>query len=157
MAVFGGNRQRFTKAEGMELRRGFAALPFGLVDHQLHRLAQAPQVLGYLMVAAHGPVATVGEKQHAVGFLDGQARLRFGQRRQRVTGFGHQAAGIHHHESAPMVVAESVLPVAGEAREIRDQRIAGSGEAVEQGGLAHVRTPHQCEHRQGLGRCVHWF
>ncbi len=39
-----------------------------------------------------------------------------------------------------LIFGDAVLPVPGNARHVRYQGIAGAGQPVEQGGLAHVGT-----------------
>ena len=64
-------------------------------------------------------------------------------------------AGIHHDIALAVVGRETVVAIAGHARLVGHQRIAGPRKPVEQRGLADVGPAHQREHRQHRGRrCI---
>ena len=62
---------------------------------------------------------------------------------------GHrlETAGIHHQIGPVAHAAVAVMAVARQPRQIRHQRIAALGQAVEQGGFADIGAADQYESR----------
>ncbi len=153
--MLGGDGLWFAQPQGKEVRHGGLAHAFGLVGQKadlfLVELAQ-----GFGDVAIRGQQAGLGvdDEQDLVGFLDGGAGLGLGEGGQVVAGFRHEAAGVDDDEALALVLAAAVLAVAGQAWKVRHQRVAGAGEAVEQGRFADVGAADQGENGRGHGGIV---
>ena len=144
----GGNHRRFAKAQLVEVGDQHLGHAFRLVGQQPHRLAELAQRPGDLDVAGHQAGLGIDEEQHVVGVLDGDPRLRFGKRGQRIGGLRHQATGVDDDEALALELALAVLAIARQAGVVGNQRIAAVGEAVEQRRLADIRATDKRDHRQ---------
>ena len=60
------------------------------------------------------------------------------------------AAGVHEAEGMPFPVDFGIVPVAGDPRAGIDQGVAATGQAVEQGGFAHVGAADQGDKGDGV-------
>ncbi len=142
VALLRGNRPGLAHAEGEKIgARHAGRLPFALVDNHHHRLAALAQLPRNGLVAGMPPGTAVDHEQHRVGLAERELRLGFGKGGQRVFGFRHQPAGVDHDKCLVFKAAGAVLAVTGQAGEVGHQGGAGAGQAVEQGGLAHVGAP----------------
>jgi hypothetical protein len=141
---------RLAQAELMELRgSGRGVQAFRLVRHDSDSLAELAQRLRDEVIGGREPLACVGEKQHAVGFLDGAQRLL---RHQDLyaTRVDNETAGIDDEIRNVADFAVTVFTIARQPGQVRDERVAGAGEEVEQGRLADVRPADQRDDRQHL-------
>jgi hypothetical protein len=84
--------------------------------------------------------AAIDQEQHHVGLVHRLAALLGHLEQDAVLGDRLQPAGIHHQIRPVPYPAAPVMAVAGQPWQICNQRIAAAREAVEQSGLAHVRT-----------------
>ncbi|MNC16479.1 hypothetical protein D3C75_643340 [compost metagenome] len=55
--------------------------------------------------------------------------------------------GINGNEFATFHFSTTILAVASQPREIRDQRISGTRQAVKQRGFSDIRAPDERNHR----------
>jgi hypothetical protein len=100
------------------------------------RLAQLP---GDPAVLRRDPVARVGEEDDRVGLGQrGRGLLRH-LAEQSVLRHRLEPAGIDDMVGPRPEPAVAVVPVAREARDVRDERVPRPREAVEEGRLADVR------------------
>ena len=123
-----------------------------LVDDEEHLLVGAAQEIDNLDVARGEPLATIHEEEDHLRLLDGNERLLADVAGHRVA-LLLDAAGVHKQEGVFVPTDPGVVPVAGDARGRVDQGIATPGEAVEQGGFAHVGAAD--EGHQGGGFVGH--
>ncbi len=143
LIVGGGDDVQMIQPEGVKIgaeQVGIAML--GFVDHQMHRLAGAAQLAGDVLVRRCQPAAPIHQQQHGVGFLNCPPRLLLHHPRQTLVLVG-QTAGIHHHIGTGATLADAVLAVAGQTGHVRHQRVAGTGQGIEQGGFTDVGSADQ--------------
>ena len=107
----------------------------------------APQLLGDLQVADGTAGLGVDQEQDVVRLLDGAVHLLFHERFHALR-LAAEAAGVHQQVRMGAEPADPVLAVAGEARLVGYQCVPAAGQAVEQGGLAHVGAAHQGDDRE---------
>ena len=81
----------------------------------------------------------VDDEEHEVGLVDGVARLAGDRARDRRLVGDVDPSGVDEQEAAPAPLADELLPVAGHARRLVDDRSAGAGQTVDEGRLADVR------------------
>ena len=116
--------------------------PFRLVDREEDRLARAAQFLRDESILRGQPGARIDEQHEAVRLLDRalglHAHLRFD------AGWVlDETAGIDGDVGNRAEAPESVLPVARDARHVRDDGVARAGQCIEERRLADVRTAYQ--------------
>ncbi len=139
----GGDNVQAVQPEDVEIgaeQIGIAML--GLVDDQMHRFAGPAQLAGDFLIGRRQPGAPVHHQQHSVGFLDGPPGLPGHQPAQTFILAG-QAAGIDHHIGAGTALADAILAVAGQTGHVRYERVAGTGQGIEQSGFADVGSADQ--------------
>ena len=142
----GRNRQRVTQRQFVKFGSDhFAAHAFGLVDHQKHRAAALAQAIGDDFVLRSAAGAHVHHEQNHVGFVDGLQGLACHFVHDAVFDDRFKTAGIDHQKGLFADFAVTVMAVAGEAGNIRNDGVAGFGQAVEQGGFAHIGAAYQYE------------
>ena len=95
-----------------------------------------------MQVGRRAAFARIDDQQHAIGLLDGLEGLLGHQALDAVDGFG-KPAGIHDHAAAGAGARVTVLAVAGQSRDVGDQRVARAREHVEQRGFADIGTPDE--------------
>ena len=136
------------QAESVKIQRDHRPVhAFRLVHHQKGGAAGAAQANGDLFVVRRQPAARIHHEEQRVGFGDGLLGLLRHLVDDAVLGDRVEAGGIDHQEFAFRHPPEAVATVAGEARKVGHQRVAGLGEAVKQGGLAHVGASNEDEGR----------
>ena len=123
-------------------RREFGREALGLVDGDDDRLAPDAQSPGNVVIRRGQSFAAIDHENHRVGLVHGCQRLAGGQRGQFALVVG-QSAGVDHDHRAPTGVGEAIAAIPGQARVVRNQRVPGTGELVEQRGLANVWPAHQ--------------
>ncbi len=142
-AVGGGDRDRIPQGQRAELGASEVGIDgVDLVGHQEAALVPLAQVLGDHLVGGGQAGAGIDQEQHGIGLLDGLQRL-LGHFRIDALFVAGDAAGIDDDEFLALPLGLAVLAVAGQARVLRHDGVAGAGQAVEQGGLADVRATHQ--------------
>ena len=135
LIVRGGDRMRLAEPELMKIRHGDVGVEsLGLVDRQHHGLAAAPRQLRHELVLGRQARASVDQHDQPVGLGDGSLGLRDHQALDRV-GVLHQPARVDHDAGNFCAARESVLPIAREPGEVRDQRVARARHRVEQGSI----------------------
>jgi len=127
----------------------------GLVGGQHAGLAQAAQVVGDVVVLRRQPGAGIDYEDDYVSLchsllglaghlaIDAAGRIRL------------EAAGVDDDVLVLALLAIAVVPVTREPGEVRHDRVAGLGQAVEKRGFADVRAPHEGNdgfHRSYSGR-----
>jgi hypothetical protein len=121
--------------------------PFGFVDRDDHALAHLAERLRDVVIVRGRAIASVDEEQHAIGLFDGSQCLPrhdlFDALRVH-----DQAAGIHDQIGNHPDLAVTVITIARQPRQVRDQRIASAREKVEQRRLADVGATDQRNNRQ---------
>ena len=113
--------------------------PIDLVGREDHRLAVASESIRDALVRGGQAVSRIEHQHHHTGLLDRERGLIGDEPGDRISVAG-QAAGIDHDGIAPLDPHVAVPPVPGQSRQIRDQSVPGTGQGVEQGGLAGVRA-----------------
>ena len=117
---------------------------FGLVGGDEYRLARIPEQDGQLFIERDGPAARVQHPDYG---------LRLGDRLRSLFediggNYGlvvrHDTAGINQPKRPGLPVDLAVDTVAGNARLIADDRFTRSGQAIEQGRFADIRTAYNC-------------
>jgi hypothetical protein len=142
LIVGGGDDMQTVQTQGVELgAEQIRIAVFALVDHQMQHFTGAAQLVGDLFISGSQPAASVHQQQHGVGLLNRSPCLLLHHPRQTLIVVG-QAAGIDDDIGMWATLADAVLAVAGQARQIRDQRVAGAGEGIEQGGFADVGSAY---------------
>ncbi len=127
------------EAEGVELAQGVHLLRVvHLVDGQHHGLGLLAQHVGHVLVHGGEPLACVDEEEDGVGLVDGQGDLAADFLLELVVAAHNVAAGVDDGEVLAVPVGVAVLAVARYAGGGVDDGVAAFGEAVEEGGLAHI-------------------
>jgi len=141
VAMRRGNRQRLAQTQLEKIGSHLGALhSLRLVDQQQNRLAGLAQLTGDECVLRRATGAAVNQEQHHVSFIHRLAALPGHLEQDAVLGDRFQPAGIHHQIRSFPYPTLPIMAVARQPRLVGDQRVAAAREAVEQGGLAHVRT-----------------
>ena len=138
--VHGRERDRVAEAEPVELER--LRLAPGLVDlvrDQEDGLARVPQDRCQLFVTGRDPCLRIDDEEDEVGFGDRGPGLLGDLLRQR-RGVGDvDAARVDEQEAVSGPLADELLAVARDSRRLVDDRLARSGQPVDERGLADVR------------------
>ncbi|KPW96283.1 Uncharacterized protein ALO50_05214 [Pseudomonas syringae pv. cerasicola] len=113
-----------------------------LVGNHVRTLVALAQVLTNHLISSGVARTGVHQKQHHIGFFNGQQRLlgHLFVHAMLVTG---NTAGVDQNIGAPLPLRLSVLAITGKTGQITDNGVASPGQAVEHGGLADVRSTHQ--------------
>ena len=152
LIVRGGDRQRLAEPELVEIGHGDIAIEaLGLVDREHDRLAAAAREIRRELILRRDAGAAVHDHDQSVGLGDGPLGL-FDHQALDLAGVLDQSAGIDHDARNVGAARISVLPVAREAGEVRDQCVAGARHRIEQGRFAHVGPADQRDDGQhGVG------
>ena len=146
-----GNRQRIAHAQRAELGAGQVGVDVvDLVGHQEGALVALAQVLANHLVGGAQTGTRIDHEQHGIGFFDGLQGL-LGHLRVDAVFVTGNTTGVDHDISAPLPLGLAILAITRQPREIADDGIPSSGQAVEQCGLAHVGAAHQGDYRN------HWL
>ena len=114
------------------------------------------QEIDHFPVPGLGSFFAVHDQQQEVGFGHRDLGLGAHQFPQGLL-TPHQAAGIHQQEGMVLPIHPAVEAVPGHPGEIRHQGLGGAGEAVEEGGFAHVGPADDGYQGQGLRPCLWAF
>src|SRR5690606_18756931 len=90
-------------------------------------------------------------KDNDIGFGNGLMRLPGHFLKNAVFCHRLEAACIDRDEGVTPHAALAIVTIAGQTREVRHQRSAGTRDPVEQSGLADVRAANQRDHRLETG------
>ena len=144
-AVSGGYEQGRAESEGGEVGQGiFGWNAVDLVRDEQRARAVTAQVVGDFFVCGGEAFAGVDQKHHPVGLGDRDVRLLRDQRcHLGVIDIVLQTARVDHGHGQAIEVGDAILAVAREPRPIRDQRVAGRRQPVEQCGFPNVRPTHE--------------
>ena len=120
-------RDRVRRAEGELVEfgghdRGVHAL--GLVDRDPHARPEPAQLLADAPVLRRKPVAAVDEEDHGVGLGERAGGLFRHRAEDSLLGHRLEAAGVDHEVRAIAHHAVAVVAIAGEARQVGDERVA---------------------------------
>jgi hypothetical protein len=121
---------------------------FRLVHRNHHPRRGPPQFVRDVLVARSKTLATVDHEDHEIGLDDRLARLARHLGGDAGGGDRLESAGVDHDESALAHPRLPVQAVAGQPRDVGDQRGATAREPVEQRGLADVGPADQRDDRQ---------
>ena len=156
LAVLGGDLDHWLEAELVELDRP-AARPavVGLVDRHEHRRLRGSEAAGNLLVARHEPSrpSTTNTIRSAVSIAF--RPCSHDELVQGIVAGAEHAAGVDERERRAQPLGRLRVRVSGRPGYRRDDRAAHAGDAVEEGGLADVRTADQHDRRAG-SRSVSW-
>ena len=152
VAVGGGNGGGRAESQRVKLRvHEFGIESFALVRRQNGALCVASRKIGDVLVGRGEATAPVHEYDRDVGLGERSHRLF----RHALVDFrftAREPAGVDDDVGTGPDPTESVLAIPGQSRVIRDQRIAGSGQPIEQRRLADVRPADDSDYRQhGIG------
>src|SRR5471032_3026417 len=138
-----GDRDRVAQAHRTELGTGRLRIDvIDLVGDQIGTLVALAQVLANHLVGSGVARAGVHQEQHDIGFFDSEQRLlgHLFVHAMLVTG---DTTGVDNNVGAPLPLCLTVLAITGQTGQVADDGVASPGQAVEQGGLADVRSAHQ--------------
>ncbi len=155
----GRNSVNLAQAQFVKINQLLAAgvHAFGLVSHKNARLAQAAQVVGNVVVLGRQALARINDKKHDIGLGYGLARLvRHFAVNAAFACIWLKAACVDNDKFAPPVFAVAIVAVAGKACKIGHDSVARFGQAVKQGGFAHIGAPDQGNNRFHLFFSVYW-
>ena len=133
---------------------GLVALVIHLVRGQHHGFPGTPEHLDHGLVLVEGAHGGVDDEQHRISHRDCELRLlRYLLR--HAPGVRDPAAGVHQHELATIPVRVVRDTVTGDARNILHHGLPAAQDAVDQRGLADVRTTHHRHHGLDRGFLAH--
>ena len=133
---------RLAQAQLVELADGaLGHEPLRLVGGKHDGPARAAQQIGDVPVLVGQPLPGIDEKDDDVGLGDRLPRLPGHLVQDAVLRDGFEPARVDDEERLLTDAGAAVVPVARQAREIGDERGAGSGQPVEERRLADVRAP----------------
>ena len=95
-----------------------------------------------MIVEVGDAVICVDHENHLVGLLDGHGYLFVDFLFEDVVGVDHPAAGVDDRKFAATPFHFAILAVAGGAGRGVYDGLTRLGEAVEEGGLAHIGAPY---------------
>src|SRR5690606_22894039 len=147
LAVQRRDRERRAETEPEEVRareRRFHALR--LVHGHRDPLAGAAQALGDPLVLGRDAVAMIDDEDHDVGLLERRVDLLLDERLEAAA--GAEAARVDHEVGTVTEACVAVAAIAGDAGVVRDERIAGARQAIEQRRLTDVRPADQRDGRE---------
>ena len=152
-AMDGRDRVGLAQPQAPKFRRHREALVggFTLIHRQQHRHPLAPKPFGDRLVCRHQPLLAIHDHHRHGRFSQGEVGLLADLRQKFAVVVEHQTAGVDHPERAVGPEAFLVGTVAGDTWLVVHNRLAALAEAVDQGGLAHVRAPNNGDHRQRHG------
>src|SRR5471030_535170 len=113
-----------------------------LVGNHEGTLVALAQVLANHLVGGSETGAGVYQEQHDIGFFDGQQRL-LGHLFVHAVFITRDTAGVDQDVGTPLQLCLTVLAITGQTGQVADDSVACPGQAIEQGGLADVRSTHQ--------------
>ncbi len=111
-----------------------------LVDREEGRLAGALEDAGDLLVVRREAGLAVDEEHDRVGLLGGHERLVADRRLELVDAARLDAAGVDEQEVDAVPVRVVVAAVAGDAARLVHDGVGLLGDAVDERGLADVRS-----------------
>src|SRR5262245_20729098 len=142
------DRGRGPQAELVELGdRGVGLHALGLVHCEVDRRAQPAQLARDLAIARGQPGARVDHEDDRVDYGNRLLGLARHFRVDALLRGGLEAASVDGDEGAAAEPALPVVPVARDARDIVNDRVAAEGQPVEKGRLADVGPADQRDDR----------
>ena len=140
LAVLGGDRDRLAEAEveGLQRARG-AGLALGFVGDEDDRLAGGAQHGGEMPVERRDAGARVDEEEADVGGPHRRLGLHPHAAGEALRRGLVEAGGVDGGEAEAAEPRVALAPVAGDARQVVDQRQPAADEPVEQRRLADIR------------------
>jgi hypothetical protein len=128
-------------------RDHLAPHPLGLVHRQPDSGRRFANLSGDTLVLRCKPLSCINDEQHGVRLKYRLARLPSHLGHQAFAGNGLEAAAVDDDELMLAASSATILTVAREAWKVCHQRIAASGQSIEERRLANIGTPHQGENR----------
>jgi hypothetical protein len=151
-AVFGADGVDVADAEAAEVfgfeSHGFA---FDLVNGEEDGLGAAGEETGEVVVGTGELGAGIDDHDDGLRFVEGDLGLVVDFGGDEFGVVGDDAAGIHQAEAAASPVEFAIDAVAGDAGLVTDNGAATAGEAVEEGGFAHVGPADDGDEGESLG------
>ena len=116
----------------------------GLVHRHGNRFVVGAEPAGNVLVGHGETFAAVDHQYHRIGLVHGCLRLPCGSGGKRTLVVA-ETPGIDDDDRAAMDVGEAIAAISGQPREVGHERVPGTGELVEERGLADVRPTHQSD------------
>ena len=152
VAVLGAHRPRVAQAQCVKFPHFIhAGRVVHLVHGDEHRLARLLQDAGHLLVIGVDAGLAVHEEDDDVGLARPLEGLGADGALEGVVAAHLDAAGVDEHELDAVPVGLVVAAVTGDAAHLVHDGVAGLGDAVDQGGLAHVGAAHDGYDGKGHG------
>ena len=104
----------------------------GIISAPLRRSSAAIR-----LISRRQPGACLQQQQHHIGFSDSEFDLA-GHELADFVVIAPQSTGVDDDRAAELRPAEPVQTIAGQPRIVGDERVAGTGQAVKECGLADV-------------------
>ena len=150
IAVGARHWQRLPEAQLIKLTRApLTSKALELVDGQHGGPACSAQLFGNLQVLWRDPSTTIHHEDHHIRLRHSLQTLPSHLGINARLGHRLEAARVNDKVGPWPKPTLAIVAVSGEPRHVRHQRISRAREAIEQGGLAHVRAAHQGHHRLG--------
>ena len=144
--MFGGDRDRFAETEAIGIIHArFGATRFGLVGNEHDRLVLLAQHIGEDFIDRGQAGFCIDEKERDVGIVDRGFRLGAHAAFERIGTGNFQTGGVDHGEAQIDKARVTGPAVTGDAGGIVDEGKLPAGEPVEQGRLADIGPPDDCE------------
>ena len=141
------------------------ANPVDFINDKMKGFALDSEIANERFITRVQALSTVYQQQHHIGFLDGRHGL-ICHRGIDALFLTRNTAGVDDNEGGLVDPSLTILPVAGQTRQVCYQGIATAGQLIKEGGFADVGAAHQGEHRQHdvssaprrrrLSACRHW-
>ena len=127
---------------------GFA---FDLIDREEDGPGAAVEEADEVVVGTCELGAGVDDQDDGLGFVEGDFGLVVDFGRDEFGVVGDNAAGVHEAEAAASPLVFAIDAVAGDAGFIADDGATAAGEAIEEGGFAHVWTSYDGDEGKRVG------
>ncbi|MNV30974.1 hypothetical protein D3C71_1222630 [compost metagenome] len=116
---------------------------FGFVGNKYTRFTKAAQIIGDVMVLRRYTCARIHHKNDHISFGNGLLRLLGHFLVNSARCIRLKTASIDNDVLVLALLAIAVMPVTRKPCKVRNNGVAGLGQAVEERGLADIRTPHE--------------
>ena len=149
MAVDGGDGDGVAQTKVIELVDigVFPTYAVHLVHRQHHGLVGPQEHTGYLLIGGgHAGLDVAHENDH-IGVVDGDLRLTAHESQNLAVGTRLDTAGIHDVKGTARPLALGIDPVTGDAGGVLHNGKTLSTQLVEEHGLAHIGSAHDCNQR----------
>src|ERR1039458_4039347 len=146
--VLGRNGEHLFNPQPMKLVNDVRLLfGVGFVDREKERTSGLAQQANQFEIGAREFGAAVNHHDDRGGLIERYSRLAEDFRRDEVFFFWEDAASIDNADAPAAPLRIAVKPVAGDAGLVANDGAARANDAVEQRGLAYVRSAHDGQRR----------